>query len=233
MNINDNVLEKITKFPEEYYFAESPIDAYNYYRFLYTYYFLGIDEGYAYFVYTTPESDKYNSSFVAYRINLDNLEDKNTISWENNKRLIYCSMYISDNCVYALSHGSENTFDAFEDTNPEDSFYDVIDFRDNTVSTYWVPALEFNTEKMQNNISPLGFLHCSGFQYRSAQPLIRISDDHVIEISQDNAEKICTAHNQVYYFCNDLYCRINLDGTGWESIDLNSFNWLANTFTLE
>ena len=233
MNIDDDVIGEIGRFPEEYYLGKSSLDVYRYFHFLYTEYFLGIDDGYAYFVYIMPESDKFNSSFVAYRVNLDNIENRNEIFWENNKKLAYCSMYICDNCIYAFSYGNENTYDVFEDASPEDNYYDVIDFRDNSFSTYWVPELKYNMEKMQNNISTLGIVHCSGFDYRSNQPFIYISDDKVVEVSGDKAEKVCTAHGQIYYFCNDLYCRINWDGTGWESIDLNSFEWIDDTIVFE
>lgn len=224
-DIGDMGLKNIDKFPEDYSFAETA-DLGSAYRFFYlgAPYFLGIDDGYAYFIYTTSESDKDSSSFIAYRINLDNLGDTDEISWTNNKDLPYCRVYVSDNCIYALGFAGGSPLSG----NPEKNYYDIIDFRNSDISTYWVPELvcSGNTKYCIINVSTLGIIHW-------AWQFVHILGDSAVEISEDRAEKICTAQNQVYYFCNDMYCRINLDGTGWESIDLNSFNWIDSTLVFE
>lgn len=182
------------------------------------FYFIGIDEGYAYFIYTSPESHLEDSSFTAYKINLDNIEDKDIISWKNDKKLPYCSIHVSNNCVYAFSTYSEGF--------PDDNYYDIIDFNNNTVSTCWIPELG-DMIPTRINISPLGILKGNPSQ------LICIVDNNVINISEDSASNICTAHNKIYYYCNNLYCQINPDDTGWESIDLDSFIWIDETLVFE
>lgn len=175
-------------------------------------FFVGIENEYAYFVRMESGEKEVGDAFVAYRVNLDDPSKVDEISWVNNKRQRYHSAYVLNESIYAFGHGT-----GFATPFREENYYDIIDFWNGNICTNWIPELEdYDIYGIANNVSEDGiFINLSS--------MTRIIGDEVEIIHSDSAQDICIAHNQVYYFSNGLYCRVNLDGTNWEPIDVASF----------
>lgn len=184
-------------------------------------YFCGIDQGYAYFANAelsrevVHNTERHNYNYRFYRIDLESL-DRNSVEFEDGDRRPG-NLYVNDGKIYGFmicsSKMSLNTY-----------YYDTFDLNEQRCAVHEIDVLDGWAKNGGYGEHPdYNFVNGKIVMARDGIYLLDEETKDVTEVTSDYPDNICIAHEMIYYTSNDMHCRINLDGTGWEIIDPSDY----------